>query len=67
MVKYEYVSIHVAQMFGAACEEHREIIDRYASQGYRYVGFVPTKINDYGKCKDIDLIFETEAPEAEKI
>ena len=60
MVKYEYVTIHVAQFVGAKCEGHREIIDRYAAMGYRYAGLVPTKISDYGKFKDIDLIFEKE-------
>ena len=25
---------------------------------YRYIGFIPTSMTDYGKIKDIDLIFE---------
>jgi len=45
---------------GAKSEKHRQIIDDYASRGYRYVGYIPTVITDYGKIKDIDLIFETE-------
>ena len=39
-------------------EEHRKIIDDYAKKGYRYVGYIPTVMTDYGKIKDMDLIFE---------
>ena len=34
------------------------IIDEYAAKGYRYVGYSPTNISDYGKIKDMDLVFE---------
>lgn len=57
MKQYEYVSVHIGKLFGAASEEHREIINDYAAKGWRYVGFIPTNMNDYGKLKDIDLIF----------
>ena len=59
MKQYEYVSVHIGKLFGATSEEHREIINDYAAKGWRYVGFIPTNMNDYGKLKDIDLIFET--------
>lgn len=58
MKKYEYVNVHIGKLIGAKSEEHRDIIDEYAKKGYRYVGYVPTNMNDYGKIKDIDLIFE---------
>ena len=58
MKKYEYVTVHIANFFGAKSEEHRDIIDDYARRGYRYVGFIPVNMNDYGKIKDMDLIFE---------
>lgn len=58
--KYEYVNIHIGKFCGAKSEEHRKIIDQYAAKGYRYVGFIPTNISDYGKIKDMDLIFEAE-------
>ena len=58
MKRYEYVAVHIGRMFGARSQEHRQIIDEYASRGYRYVGFIPTNINDYGKIKDLDLAFE---------
>lgn len=60
MKKYEYVNIHIGKFCGAKSEEHRKIIDQYAAKGYRYVGFIPTNISDYGKIKDMDLIFEAE-------
>ena len=58
MKRYEYVNIHIGKFCGAKSEEHRNIIDAYAAHGYRYVGYIPTDINDYGKIKDMDLIFE---------
>ncbi|WP_274380779.1 DUF4177 domain-containing protein [Anaerosporobacter faecicola] len=58
MKQYEYVNVHISKFCGAKSEEHREIINQYAAKGYRYVGFIPTKISDYGKIKDMDLIFE---------
>lgn len=58
MKQYEYVSVHIGKLFGAASEEHRKIIDDYAANNRRYVGFLPTNMNDYGKWKDMDLIFE---------
>lgn len=60
MPKYEFESIHIGRFIGAKSEEHREIIEKYAAKGYRYIGFIPTNMNDYGKIKDIDLIFEKE-------
>lgn len=60
MKKYEYVNIHIGKFVGAKSEEHRSIIDEYAAKGYRYAGYIPTKLDDFGKIKDIDLIFEIE-------
>lgn len=58
MKKYEYVQVHIGKFVGAKSEEHRRIIDEYAAKGYRYAGFIPTNMSDYGKIKDMDLIFE---------
>lgn len=60
MKRYEYVNVNINKFFGAKSEEHKEIIDKYASEGYRYVGFIPTSMTDYGKIKEMDLIFETD-------
>lgn len=58
MKKYEYVSLNIKKIVGAKNEGYREIIDEYAKKGYRYVGYIPTVISDYGLFKSIDLIFE---------
>ncbi len=58
MKKYEYVNVKINRFVGAKSEEHRQIIDEYAAKGYRYVGFIPTNISDYGKIKEMDLVFE---------
>lgn len=58
MKKYEYVNVHIGKFVGAKSEEHRSIIDQYAARDYRFVGFIPTKMTDYGKIKDMDLVFE---------
>ncbi|MDD6317198.1 MAG: DUF4177 domain-containing protein, partial [Clostridia bacterium] len=58
MKRYEYVNVHIGKFCGAKSEEHRQIIDEYAAKGYRYVGYIPTNISDYGKIKDMDLVFE---------
>ena len=61
MKKYDDVNIHSGRFCGAKSEEHRTIIDQYAAKGYRYVGYIPTNLNDYGKIKDMDLVFETDS------
>lgn len=38
--------------------EPKEIISKYAKEGYSYVGFVPTLINAHGSFRRIDLVFE---------
>ena len=55
--RYEYVSLH-------SCE-HREIIARYAANGWRYIGFVPTQFSGEGGIKEIDLVFEKPEEQAE--
>ena len=63
MKRYEYVRIDINRFIGAKSEEHREIIDSYAEKGYRYVGYIPTNISDYGKIREMDLVFEKELDE----
>ena len=60
MKQYEYVRVSINRFVGAKSEEHRAIIDEYAAKGYRYVGYIPTNISDYGKIKEMDLICETD-------
>ncbi len=58
MKKYEYVNVKIGKLVGAKSEEHRAIIDEYANKGYKYVGYVPTDISDFGKIIKMDLVFE---------
>ncbi|MCM1533570.1 MAG: DUF4177 domain-containing protein [Corallococcus sp.] len=48
MKKYEYVPIRFKGILKREQEEHREIIDRYAANGYRYVGYVPVLLDADG-------------------
>lgn len=57
MKKYEYVSVHIGKLLGAKTKEHKQIIAEYAQKGYRYVGYIPTVISDFGKIKDIHVFF----------
>ena len=58
MKKYEYVRLRIGKFIGAKSEEHRAVIDDYAARGWRYVGYIPPSINDYGKIVQLDLVFE---------
>ena len=59
MKKYEYVSIKMGGFLSSELlGKHQEIIDSYAEKGYRYVGYIPTKIENAGRIMEIDLIFE---------
>ena len=60
MKKYEYVNIDIDGILSAGTIEHRKIIDKYAANGYRFVGYIPTDITSHGKVTAIDLIFESE-------
>ena len=60
MKKYEYVHIKTGRFIGARSEEHREIINEYAAKGYKFVCYIPTKMSDYGKILEMDLVFEIE-------
>ena len=64
MKNYLFVNVNINEFFGAHCEVHRQIIDEKAQLGYRYVGFVPTDINDYGQIKSMDLVFEIDDEES---
>lgn len=60
MKKYEYVSLKFKGFFAnfSLEDDYKKIIDEYARKGFKYVGFVPTKIEGYGRITSIDLIFE---------
>lgn len=58
MYKYKYVESDGQRLF---CEmDHREIIDKYASKGWRFVTAIPTDMSGHGIIKKYDLVFEKE-------
>lgn len=67
MYKYEYVSVS-AEMEGylakfnnvLSLSDYQEIIDQKAAQGWRYVGWMPTRESMKGYLRELDLIFEKE-------
>ena len=60
MKEYEFVNVKNANFWTARSTEHREIIREYAKKGYRFVGFIPTTIEGYGRITSFDLVFEKE-------
>ena len=65
MYKYEYEKVVIGfSGFGLIngnvyrVEEYQDIIKKRATDGWRYVGFVPTKQRGTGHIEEIDLIFE---------
>ena len=60
MYEYEYVTVIGEGVMATKYREHREIIDRCAKDGWRYVGYVPVHLNGYGVPAQLDLIFERE-------
>ena len=63
MKKYEYVTLKLKNnvVKDATITEHRKVIVEYASKGYSYAGYLPTRLGPSGKVIEMDLIFETEA------
>ena len=57
-MKYVYVNVKNATLFSATSFEHRKIIDEYAKRGYRFVSYIPTTIESYGRITSFDLVFE---------
>ena len=57
MYQYEYTTVIGEGMLATKFKEHREIIDRRAKEGWRYVGWVPAHLSN-GAIVQIDLIFE---------
>lgn len=59
MKKYKYHKINICKrLFSPAPDDYRAIIDTYAKQGYRYVGYIPSCTEAYGRVTELDLIFE---------
>ena len=44
-------------------DDYRSIIDKRAKEGWRYVGYIPTRQRGAGHVQELDLIFEKQLPE----
>ena len=61
MLEYEFETIRTNRgFFVGRTEGYHEIIRRRAERGWRYAGWVPTKMGGYGSITEIELIFERE-------
>ena len=60
MKEYKYVEVkfEAKGVLFHSVSEPKEIINKYAKEGYSYVGFIPTLIDAPGGFRRIDLIFE---------
>lgn len=56
LYKYLYVESKVAGILNA--DNHRELIDKYSSEGWRFVAAIPKSSGSYGQIKSNDLVFE---------
>lgn len=70
MYKYEYEKIKSGlKGFGAlygniyTTNNYQELIEKRASDGWRYVGYIPTKQRGTGHIQEFDLIFEKKVSE----
>lgn len=60
MYEYCYETIYTGGGFWLNNSDcgHREIIDRKAADGWRFVGYVPAAFTGNGGIKSLDLVFE---------
>ncbi|WBW98415.1 DUF4177 domain-containing protein [Oceanirhabdus sp. W0125-5] len=58
MYKYIYVSADTQGLFTVS--NHRELIDKYSSEGWRFIAAIPTVFTGHGVIKQFDLVFEKE-------
>ena len=69
MKEYKYVEVkfEAKGVLFLSASEPKEIINKYAKEGYSYVGFIPTLIDANGGFRRIDLIFEKYSLKAQVI
>ena len=46
MYQYKYIPVDTGGGFLSDTREHRELIDAYAAEGWRYVGFFPGELHE---------------------
>ena len=55
---YIYVTAKVSGFIRIA--DHRELIDKYSQEGWRFITAIPSDFNGNGKITEFDLVFEKE-------
>ncbi len=61
MLEYAFETVAASRgVFSVKTQEHREIIQRRAKQGWRFAGWIPAVQKGYGYLAELDLIFERE-------
>ena len=48
MYQYKYIPVDTGGGFLSDTREHRELIDAYAAEGWRYIGFFPVSFTGHG-------------------
>ena len=56
MFSYKYIESKVGGMFSHS--NHREIIDKYSKEGWRFIAAIPSSNGSYGQITSHDLVFE---------
>lgn len=56
MYKYLYVRAKIGGLLTAP--NYKELIDKYAQEGWRFVTAIPAVFGSYGQMKEVDLVFE---------
>ncbi len=61
MYEYKFERIYAELGFAKRnFSKHRELIEKYGQNGYRFAGYVPTEIVSNGTIVELDLVFEKE-------
>lgn len=55
---YIYVTAKTSGFFRTA--DHRELIDKYSQEGWRFITAIPSEFDGSGKTTEFDLVFEKE-------
>lgn len=61
MYEYKYLECSMGGIFTG--DNHREIIDKYAEQGWRLVQIIPLYYTLEGRAKNFEIIFERKLEE----
>ncbi len=58
MYQYIYINAKAQGLFIGG--NHRELIDEYSKEGWRFVAAIPTNYGMHGQITEYDLVFEKE-------